>query len=712
MEFSVRHFISGRIRLHLPSLCRKQKLAEAAVAWLESQPGVKLARMNYACASLVIEYDPSFEGVLRGTLGRLSLMSLNDLRLLFDAGKNAQVGRQLAPLPRPVPKPSIWSRTPLALPTVSLLMAFSLNPVVRAVNMPLMLWNAYPIALRAWRVWRREGRLNVDVLDTLAIAASLMQGSPIAGAIVIWLIKLGDWIRDLTAAGSRRAISELLEFQSRMAWVIRDNVIVSVPASQLAVDDHVVVYPGDIIPVDGEIIDGHAMIDQKTITGEGLPIMRAKGEAVFAATVIRDGQLTVRAIRVGISTTAGQIARLVESAPVGDTRMQNHAEKFADRLVTPTLGLAVGTAALTGDFNRFLSLVIVDYGTGIRVAAPTAVLASMTHAARAGIIIKSGAHMERLAQVDTLIFDKTGTLTHGAPAVLDVISYERGVTERHLLGLAAAAETQLKHPVAEALRVKAREVGANIPYCEQTQYRIGLGVEGQVNGYYLHVGNERFMRQSDINVGPAESDRAALDEQGHSCIYVAVDGTLAGLIPFTDKIRPESREIIQRLHAMGIRNSVMLTGDNAVVARAVGRRLGLSQQFADMLPADKAEVIQQYQRQGNVVAMVGDGINDSPALSFADVGIAMKHGAEVARETADVVLMEDSLWKLVKAVEISRGAVGLIRQNYAIVAGLNSLALGLALPGGLISPEITALISNGSAILASLNGIRPILRYQ
>ena len=455
MEFSVRHFISGRIRLHLPSLCRKQKLAEAAVGWLELQPGVKLARMNYACASLVIEYDPSFEGVLRGTLGRLSLMSLDDLRLLFDAaGKNAQPGKLPAALPRPVPKPSLWSRTPLGLPTVSLLLAFSANPVVRAINMPLMLWNAYPIALRAWRVWRREGRLNVDVLDTLAITASLLQGNPMAGAIVTWLIKLGDWIRDLTAAGSRRAVSELLEFQSRMAWVIRDNVIVSVPASQLAVDDHVVVYPGDIIPVDGEIIDGHAMIDQKTITGEGLPIMRAKGEAVFAATVIRDGQLTVRAMRVGISTTAGQIARLVESAPIGDTRMQNHAEKFADRLVTPTLGLAVGTAAITGDFNRFLSLVIVDYGTGIRVAAPTAVLASMTHAARAGIIIKSGAHMERLSEVDTVIFDKTGTLTHGAPHVLDVISYERGVTDQHLLGLAAAAETQLKHPVAEALRVK------------------------------------------------------------------------------------------------------------------------------------------------------------------------------------------------------------------------------------------------------------------
>jgi heavy metal translocating P-type ATPase len=712
MEFSVRHFISGRIRLHLPSLCRKQKLAEAALAWLQAQQGIKGARLNFACGSLIIEYDPSYEGVLRATLGRLSLMSLDELQLLVDPDKSADTRVPAPAHPQPAARAPLWRRTPLALPTASLLMAFSLNPVVQAINMPLMLWNAYPIALRAWRVWRREGRLNIDFLDTLAIAASLLHGNPMAGAIVTWLIKLGDWIRDLTAAGTRRAISELLEFQTKTAWVFRDNVITPVPASELVAGDEVVVYPGEIIPVDGEIIDGHAMIDQKTITGEGLPVMRAKGEAVFAATVIRDGQVTVRAIRVGSFTTAGQIARLVESAPIGDTRMQNHAEKLADRLVLPTLALAGGTAAVTGDFNRFLSLVIVDYGTGIRVAAPTSVLASMTHAARAGIIIKSGAHMERLAQVDTVIFDKTGTLTHGSPAVLDVISYKRTVSAQHLLGLAAAAETRLKHPVAEALRVKAHEIGADIPYCEETKYRIGLGVEGQVNGYYLHVGNERFMRQSNINVRRAESDRSALDRQGHSCIYVAVDGTLTGLVPFTDQIRPESREVIERLHAMGIRNSVMLTGDNAVVANAVCERLGLSHQFADMLPADKAEVIQRYQREGSVVAMVGDGINDSPALSFADVGIAMKYGAEVARESADVVLMEDSLWKLVKAVEISRGAVSLIRQNYAIVAGLNTLALGLALPGGLISPSVTAIISNGSAILASLNGIRPILRYQ
>ncbi|HVO01640.1 MAG TPA: heavy metal translocating P-type ATPase, partial [Candidatus Cybelea sp.] len=397
-------------------------------------------------------------------------------------------------------------------------------------------------------------------------------------------------------------------------------------------------------------------------------------------------------------------------APIGDTRMQNHAERFADRLVTPTLALAASTAAVTRDFSRFLSLVIVDYGTGIRVAAPTSVLSSMTQAARAGIIIKSGGHMEKLAEIDTIVFDKTGTLTHGQPAVIDVISYQDHITPNHLLGLAAAAETKLQHPVAEALRSKARLLGVNVPPCNETKYRIGLGVEGQVNGYYVHVGNERFMRQSEIRTDMSVLDREGLDEKGFSSLYIAVDGKLAGLVPYSDKIRDESHLVVRSLHERGIRNTIMLTGDNAVVARAVCGDIGLSRHFADMLPADKASVIQDLQRQGRRVAMVGDGINDSPALSFADVGIAMKHGAEVTHESADVILMEDSLWKLVKAIEISQGAVSLIRQNYAIVAALNTLALVLALPGGLITPEVTALISNGSAILASGNGIRPILR--
>jgi heavy metal translocating P-type ATPase len=708
MEFSVRHSMPGRIRLHIPALCHKRSLAQTLLDWVGKQSGIRTARVNYDCASLVLEYDPVQEPLLRALLDRFENASLVEIKLLAAAAKTAPAQSEATPSP----PPAVSKRMPLALPTVSLLMAFSVNPVVAAIKMPLMLWNALPIARRAWKVWDNERRLNIDVLDTLAISASVLQGNPLAGCIVTWLIKLGDWIRDLTAAGSRRAINELLEFQSKSAWVLRNGTVEAIPASQLQAGDLVVVYPGEMISVDGEIVDGHATIDQKTITGEGLPVSKGVGEAAFAATVIRDGQITVRALRVGAATTAGQIVHLVESAPIGDTRIQNHAERLADRLVTPTLGLAVGTAALTGDFNRFLSLVIVDYGTGIRVAAPTSVLSSMTHAARAGIIIKSGGHMERLAGIDTVVFDKTGTLTRGAPAVIDVIPFQNHITPNHLLGLAAAAETRLQHPVAEALRARARALAVNVPACDETKYRIGLGVEGQVNGYYMHVGNERFMRQSEIRVDMAALDRGALDEKGYSCLYIAVDGQLAGLVPYSDQIRDESRSVVRTLHAMGIKNTIMLTGDNAVVARAVCRDIGLTRHFADMLPADKADIIQELQRDGKRVAMVGDGINDSPALSFADVGIAMKHGAEVTHESADIILMEDSLWKLVKAVEISQGAVRLVKQNYVIVAGLNTVALALALPGGLITPEITALISNGSAILASMNGVRPLLRYQ
>jgi Cu2+-exporting ATPase len=431
---------------------------------------------------------------------------------------------------------------------------------------------------------------------------------------------------------------------------------------------------------------------------------------VFAATAIREGQITIRATRVGTQTVAGQIAMLVDSAPIGDTRMQNHAERFADRLVVPSLGLAVGTAAVTADFNRFLSLVIVDYGTGIRVAAPTSVLSSMTYAARSGIIIKSGGHMETLAKVDTIVFDKTGTLTHGTPEVIDVIGYSNRLSPDHLLGLAVAAESRLTHPVADALRAAAARRGIEVPVCDAPEYKVGLGIEGQVNGHYVHLGSERFLRQSQIRVQQAASDRASLDEHGYSCLYMAVDGKLAGIVPYADKVRPESRQVVQRLHDMGIRNTVMLTGDNATVARAVGGRIGLTRQYADMMPSGKAEVIAQLQKEGNVVAMVGDGINDSVALTYSDVGIAMRHGAEVTHESAHVVLMEDSLWKLVQAIEVSRDAVGLIKQNYGIVAVLNTLALGLALPGGLVTPTFTAILSNGSAILASLNGLRPVLR--
>lgn len=716
MELTIRHFLPGRVRLFMPVLYFESHIVDAAVFWLQKQSGIENVRVNSACASIVIEYDRRRPEIWAQMSFFLQNVTIDQLRMLV-APPQAAPKHQERPNPKELVAQSgpalkaTARRWPLALPTLSFALALVAHPVAIALNTPLLLWNSYPIAKRAFRVIRRERRLNVDFLDTLAIAASIAQNNFLAGTIVAWLIHLGDYIRDLTAAGSRRAMSELLDYQAKTAWVLRDGAVVSIPAIDVVVGDLVVIHAGEMVPVDGEVVEGHATIDQKTITGEGLPVGRGAGEVVFAATVLREGQVTVRAMRVGSETTAAQIVQLVESAPIGETRMQNHAERLADRLVLPTLGLATGTAVMTADFQRFLSLVIVDYGTGIRVAAPTSVLSSMIHAAKSGIIIKSGAHMEKLAEIDTLVFDKTGTLSHGVPHVVDVVCYqEKHFSARDLIGFVAAAETRVKHPVAEAMRSKAEEMAAEIPPCTTQQFHVGLGVEAKVNGNYIHVGSERFLRQSGIKIDQATGDRSAFDEKGCSSLYIAVDGTLSGIIPYADKIRPESKEVIATLHRMGIKDTIMLTGDSPVVAKAVGDRLGLTRQYAGTLPADKAAIIQDLQRGGRRVAMVGDGINDSPALSFADVGIAMKHGADVTHESANVLLMEDSLWKLVKAIEISRGAVGLIKQNYAIVSVLNTVALALALPGGMITPHMTALVSNGSAILASLNGLRPIAR--
>ena len=403
---------------------------------------------------------------------------------------------------------------------------------------------------------------------------------------------------------------------------------------------------------------------------------------------------------------------MIEEAPVGETRIQNYAERFADKLVAPTILLSAGLYGMTGDLNRLLSMMIIDYGTGIRVAAPTSVLAAMTHAARQGIIIKSGRHMEQLAHLDTIVFDKTGTLTSGVPEVLDVISYnERRFPARKIVGLAAAAEARLKHPVSQAILAKARREGIRVPERSGADFQIGLGVEARVNGYYIHIGSARYFRGKQIAHGASAGMVESINTSGCSTLLFAVDGTLTGLIPYADQIRPESRDVIRTLHNRGVRDIVMLTGDNNRVASAVASRLGIDRYFSDTMPSEKADIIKQLREGGRTVAMVGDGINDSPALAYADVGIAMKNGAEAARETADVVLMEDNLWKLIGAIDASKEAIALIGQNYAIIAALNTLAMALAIPGGLMTPNFAALLSNGSAIAASLNAIRPILRY-
>jgi Cu2+-exporting ATPase len=711
IDYEVRHSMPGRIRLVIPAIRQTVGLNQGCAQLLKNQQGITDVRVNTQSASVVLLHNRDERDILstvRKAMRKATISSLRSPAPLDEESQSERAGsggNGFEPGNSAVDTVK-WG--PLALPMASL--GLTLTGAGSVLALPLIAYNAVPILKRAMKVLREEHRLNVDFLDSLAVTISTLQGNLFTSAFMTALIHLGDFIRDLTAAKSRRAMTALLAYQKKKAWVLRNKRKIEIRVNAIVIGDTVIIYAGGLIPVDGEVVKGRATVDQQTITGESSPVEKRVGDKVYAATVLGEGKLYVRAERVGNQTTAAQIVQMVEGAPVGETRMQNYAEKFADRLVAPSLAVAGGFYALSPDVNRLVSMIITDYGTGIRVAAPTSVLASMRLAARHGILIKGGRHMEKLNQVDTVVFDKTGTLTGGDLRLLDIDSFDdRHFPPRHILALAAAAEARLTHPVAQAVLTKAHEWRIQIPDRDESRYYIGLGVEVQVNGFLVQVGSERFMRQKGVSLDSASGKLNQQSAQGYSSLLLAVDEGLKGIITYSDLIRPESSTVLNVLRNRGVRDLIMLTGDNRTVAVSVAGQLGLTQFFSDVLPEEKAEIVQQLQKQGRVVAMVGDGINDSPALAYADVGIAMKNGADIAHQAADVVLMEENLWKLINAFDISKEAIGLVRQNYTIIAVLNTLAFAMAVPRGLVNPGVTALISNGSAILASLNGVRPIL---
>jgi Cu2+-exporting ATPase len=568
-----------------------------------------------------------------------------------------------------------------------------------------------PIFQRAYQSVVEKGRLNVDVLDAAATTVLAAQAHLQTAASMVWLVSLGDVIRDVTMRQSERAIDELVGKRQHTAWVLHDGKKVRVPVAQIKEGDQVVIYPGELVPIDGTVISGTATIDQKILTGESMPVEKQPGQPVFAATVVREGKLYVRATKVGKQTAAAHIVKLVRNAPTRDTRAQNYAERFADDLVPFSLVGAGAVYAATANVGAAASLLIVDYGTGIRVSAPTTVLSSMTGAARRGILVKGGRYLELLSQVDTVVFDKTGTLSVGTPDVVDIRAYGGDVTEETVLALAAAAEARLSHPIADAIVQTARRRGIRIPERGASHYRIGLGIDAKVHGRTVLVGCRRWMDLHGVPDDPAAADVARIHEQAATPVYVARDGKLIGLIVYEDPVRPESADVVASLKAAGVRDIVMLTGDHPAVARRVAERLGITRYEADLMPERKLEIVKGLQAEGRVVAVVGDGINDSPALAQADVGIAVKGGTDVARETAGVVLLEGNLLKIADAIALSRQAMGLIDQNWNLVLYPNTAAILLSLLG-MIGPVGATLISNGSAIAACLNALRPLMTSQ
>jgi heavy metal translocating P-type ATPase len=542
-------------------------------------------------------------------------------------------------------------------------------------------------------------RMTMELSMSIAIVAAAAISEFFTALVITLFVLVAEVLEGMTVSRGRRAIRDLLDFLPRAVSVRRAGGVAEVDADTLSLGDAVLVNPGGRIPVDGTVIAGHSFVDQARITGESMPLEKSVGASVFAGSINQSGALEIRAERIGRDTSYGKIIEAVEQAERSRAPVQRLADRLAGYLVYFALGAAVLTYLLTRDSRSTISVIIVAGACGIAAGTPLAILGGIGRAARAGAIVKGGLFLEQLGKVNTVVLDKTGTLTYGRPEVRALLP-AAGVDGTALLEAAASAELRSEHPLGKTIVARARALGGSPREPERFGYTPGRGIDATIDGKLVLVGNLALMRDHGIAV-PGEL------LAGHpeaSEVYVARAGTLLGAIVIADSVRPEALEAIAAIHGMGIK-TMLLTGDAKAVAAVVARQLGITEIAADLLPEEKRERVRRLVAEGRTVAMVGDGVNDAPALIEAQVGVAMGSGTDVARESADVVLLGNDLVKFAETLSIARRTRRIIWANFAGTLGVDALGIGLA-AFGMLNPLLAAFIHVASELTFILNSAR------
>jgi P-type Cu+ transporter len=540
-------------------------------------------------------------------------------------------------------------------------------------------------------------RMTMELSMTIALVAALSIGQAFTALVITAFVLSAEILEHLTVARGREAIGDLLRFLPRTALVRHDGAIREVPAGELAVGDAVLVNPGALVPVDGEVIAGSSFVDEAHITGESMPAEKTVGSIAYAGTVNQRGALEIRAERLGRDTSFGRIIDAVESAERSRAPIERLADRLSGYLVYFALGAALLTHALTRNVVATISVIIVAGACGIAAGTPLAVLGAVGRAARAGAIVKGGRYLEALAALDVAILDKTGTVTLGAPNVRSIRT-AAGIAPEFVLGLAATAERRSEHPLGTAIVAYAESRGITVVEPETFAYAPGRGIRALAGGQTILVGNAAFLREAEIDPECDSSDDAVTD------VHVAIAGNYVGTISVSDTLRPEAAAAVAALRAMSIR-TVLLTGDTQGVASAVGRDLRVDEVVAGLLPEQKSAFVGALVAAGKIVAMIGDGVNDAPALTRATVGVAMGSGTDVARESADVVLLGSDLLRFVETVRIARRTKAIVMQNFAgtiLVDGVGILLAAL----GFLSPLVAAFVHVASELTFILNSTR------
>ena len=682
MNFVLVHRIPGRARLRSDAPFG-MRTAETLADRLDALEGVDGVRVNPRTGSVLLLYNNE------SVFDRASA-------LLFGADREQE--RRVS-APARGEKPSLF-------PFFHYLCLRPLLPV--AVNMVSAFSRALPF-LRRCLSSLAHGRLDVDALDGAAIAVSLLRRDFSTVGLLTLLLGFGEALERYTQKKSLENLASHLALQADRVWVKRNGAEELIPFGELRESDLVVVRAGSAVPVDGVVEGGTASVNESSMTGEPMGVLRSRGASVYAGTVVEAGEIHVRPTSLGKDTRMQQIVRFIEQSEQMKAGIQGRFEKLADKAVPFTFGLAALVWLFTRNLTRASSVLLVDYSCALRLATPLAILAAMDEGVKHKVMVKGGRFLEALSSVDTVVFDKTGTLTQVRPEVARVIPAE-GYDEDFVLRLSACLEEHFPHPVARAVVHGAER--RNLRHEEEhteVEYVVAHGIASQWRGKRVLLGSCHYLSQDEgVDVSSMDAEVEELSREGYSLLYLALDGRLAGLIAMEDPLRPESAALVEKLRGMGVKHVLMLTGDDVRTASAVAGRLGITEFRAQVLPEDKARVVQELRSEGRVVLMIGDGINDSPALSSADVGVTLRDGSDLAREVADVVLMGGSLRELVTALELGRGAMKRIHFNFLTTMMLNTAFLfgGLF---GLLQPGASAVLHNLTTLGVSLNAMRPAL---
>lgn len=691
MKFYIKHESRGRIRIHLAQKRMSSVQAETLLYYLQNQKQVSFAKVYDRTGDAVICYQGERSAILR------IVQTFHYEKVELPTGLVESSGREL----NKEYQEKLISKV--------------IYHFGRKWFLPAPIRNAYTAVVSVKYIWKgirtlAKGKIEVPVLDATAIGVSMLRGDYGTASSVMFLLGVGELLEEWTHKKSVGDLARSMSLNVGKVWLKKDGQEILVPSEKIVSGDEIVVHMGNLVPFDGEVSDGEGMVNQASLTGESVPVRRTLGSVVYAGTVLEEGELTILVKQTGGSSRYEKITAMIEESEKLKSGLESKAEHLADRLVPYSLGGTALTYLLTRNATKALSILMVDFSCALKLAMPISVLSAIREANQHKITVKGGKFLEAVADADTIVFDKTGTLTKAQPTVAEVVSFSETKSPDELLRIAACLEEHFPHSMAKAIVDAAREKHLDHEEMHsKVEYIVAHGISTTIEGKKAVIGSYHFVFEDENSVIPKgmEEKFSRLPAE-YSHLYLAIEGVLAAVICIEDPLRPEAAEIVRQLKKAGLKKIVMMTGDSERTAKAIAKKVGVDEYYAEVLPEDKANFVEKEKAEGRKVIMIGDGINDSPALSAADVGIAISEGAEIAREIADITVAADDLAEILVLRMLSNRLMKRIHRNYRFIVTFNAGLILLGV-GGILQPTTSALLHNTSTLYIGLKSMGNLL---